>query len=438
MSRRSAILVVGGAVGCSLILLCVFLAAMAGYTYFNIATARVVDRIAYVDNDSNIQIVDARGEERTALTQDASSQHIYDYPTWSRDGQSVAFVSVDASQDEPEAILYTASVVTKNRNTVFKSRSQSPFYLYWSPDSQHIGFLAQDASDLSMMLGRADGKEDARRLETGSPFYWSWSPDSRTLLMHIGGSRRDSHSARLALLRWRDSPTSQTLSHGPGEFLAPQYSPDGTTILYAAANNGQDALHLADAQDGNAHAIVEYAGRIAFAWSPDGKKIAWVVTPEDAELPHFGKVVIANADGKNQQSITNEDAIAFFWSPDGQRIAYLTIEQEQNSRGRTPTQHLAAPLAQGNPIRLLWRVVDLPTGTPRTLATFTPTRDFISLLPYFDQYARSLTFWSPDSARFVYTHRERPGAGSVWVADVTGKEQPRRVGDGLVAVWSWK
>ena len=74
----------------------------------------------------------------------------------------------------------------------------------------------------------------------------------------------------------------------------------------------------------------------------------------------------------------------------------------------------------------------------RTIAVFEPTQDFLQVLPYFDQYARSMTFWSPDSRQFVYTQTDANGAPGVWVADIAGNANPQRIGDGSIAVWSWK
>ena len=164
-----------------------------------------------------------------------------------------------------------------------------------------------------------------------------------------------------------------------------------------------------------------------------------MVTPDDAELPMQGPIWVSDADGKNRKQITTEDALAFYWSPDSKQIAYLTILMPGQSSGRfNSSPGLNIPQHQAETIRLRWNVVSSDGGKARTLATFVPTDNFISVLPFFDQYARSLTFWSPDSKHFVYTQSENDVDGGVWVADLDGGAAPHRVGDGTLAVWSWK
>jgi hypothetical protein len=60
-------------------------------------------------------------------------------------------------------------------------------------------------------------------------------------------------------------------------------------------------------------------------------------------------------------------------------------------------------------------------------------------VPYFDQYHLSLTFWSPDSRYLIVTDEEEEGRdGRVLVVDITEEEEPLEVGEGTLAVWSWK
>jgi Tol biopolymer transport system component len=66
------------------------------------------------------------------------------------------------------------------------------------------------------------------------------------------------------------------------------------------------------------------------AWSPDGRRIAFV---SDREGPSFAfQVYVMNADGTGQTRITNEpvSALSPAWSPDGARIAFSS-ERDGNA-----------------------------------------------------------------------------------------------------------
>ncbi len=80
----------------------------------------------------------------------------------------------------------------------------------------------------------------------------------------------------------------------------------------------------------------------------------------------------------------------------------------------------------------------MPDGEPRPLAAFRPTRSFLFIVPYFDQYAQSIRFWSPDGRYLVYSDQETSRQAGIWVADAVGEEPPRRLADGTLAIWSWQ
>lgn len=70
--------------------------------------------------------------------------------------------------------------------------------------------------------------------------------------------------------------------------------------------------------------------------------------------------------------------------------------------------------------------------------TFLPTgvfgRDYLA---YFDQYARSHSFWAPDGSAFVYAGGTDLTNRGIWVQPVS-EAPPVRVALGEVATWSRK
>jgi Tol biopolymer transport system component len=272
------------------------------------------------------------------------------------------------------------------------------------------------------------------------------------MFTHVGGTRADDRDARLALLAPQSNNTPQAIAAAPGQFQAPQWSHTGK-ILYSTLDGSEQAIALSDATGSEGRKIATYRGRASFALSPDDSSVAYIVTAPQVQLAHFGPVRVVDASGENSRLVSQEPALAFLWSPDSQKLAYLTVqvsENDSNFEFDAPAPPLAASSPdefaggarsdQGGEVRLQlhWRVWDRAANTSRIVATFVPTSSFLNMVPYFDQYANSSTFWSPDSQSLVYTTRDTTDGGAVYIADAVGSDAPRKVGDGVIAYWSWK
>lgn len=461
MSNRTSVLVLVGAVA-SCLLLAVCVAVVGGsYYYLNNGTNPLavlnapasLNRIAFVGNDFNIYVADPTNGTTLALTKDGGPDHVYNFPTWSPDNHRLAFVEYTFQDGTPkEGALYTISPAGEKLTPLYKTPENFPFYLYWSPDSQLVSFLAnKDSQNIALRLARADQADSMQEVDTGAPFYWAWSPDSSQMFTHVGGTRASNNEARLAMLAPKENETRHPLEAAPGEFQAPQWSSTGS-ILYSTEAGSEQAIALSDALGKETKKLVSYSGRASFALAPDGKQVAYILTEESTRLPHLGPVRVIDASGENIRVVSQDPALAFLWSPDSSKLAYVTVTIVQNQSNfnfdllspiaaTKPEKFPGSPrVAQGSAqsLQLNWRVWDRAADTSRTLATFVPTTSFLSILPYFDQYANSSTFWSPDSQSFVYTARETEDTGAVFVADAAGTNPPRKVGDGLIAFWSWK
>jgi TolB protein len=445
LSGKHVILVVIAGVGLAVVL-CLGLVAtilIAGVGDGVLKTARgvnTVDRIAFVSTDGNLYLTDRGGEDVEYLAvvgEGAALAH----PTWSPDGKQVAFVAQRETDAGIESILYAVSTVGGDSSKLYSSIDNPAFYLYWSPDSRYVSFLTQESSSLALRLAPADGSEVARVLERGAPFYWSWSPDGREILTHIGGARRLSEDARLAILAGEPEFTPDVLDDAPANFQAPTWSPDGSQLLYAGEDEGGgQALFVRHRQSGRVEKLANVSGLVRFNWSPDGQWIAFQQIGDPGIAP-LGDVFVRGVGLSDEESevrqVSRDAAVAFFWSPDSQHLAILvpTLGEELPS---TRAGGLAAPMPQGQELLLRWWLADIPDGEPRPVAAFRPTRSFLLIIPYFDQYAQSIRFWSPDGRYLVYSDQETPRQAGIWVADVAGEEPPRRLTDGILAVWSWQ
>lgn len=466
MSRRTSVLVLVGALT-SCLVLAVCVGVLGGGYYFlnggvNPLTAlnapAALNRIAFVGNDFNIYLADPTNGATTALTTDGGTTRAYNYPTWAPDNHRLAFVGYTFENGDPkEGALYTISPAGEKLTPLYKTPRNFPFYLYWSPDSQIVSFLANnDSQTIALNTARADQPDSKQEIDFGAPFYWAWSPDGSQMFTHVGGTRSDSDKARLAVLAFKNNDTPRALQAAPGQFQAPQWSRNGK-ILYSTQDASEQAIALSDALGTEIKKLVTYDGRASFALAPDANHVAYILTEASTRLPHLGPVRVIDANGENAHVISQEPALAFLWSPDSTKLAYLTVTTTENNSNfhfdapanalpsalaaTTPEKFLRAPAnEQGGEvqIQLHWRVWDRATDSARIIATFLPTASFLNMIPYFDQYANSSTFWSPDSQSLVYTSRETENTGSVFIADAVASNPPRKIGEGVIAYWSWK
>jgi len=391
-------------------------------------TSAAGGRIAYVGGDGHIYTIAPDGSNEHQVTRDRlADTSRYNALAWSLDGQ-LAFVSFS----DAGSALFTSQPDGSDRTLVFSGEADAaPFYLYWSPDSQRIAFLAPSPSDrLTVWMAASHDSDSSQIIARGSPSYFSWAPDGQSVLMHIGGER-------MAVFRPGQSELTD-LPDVPGGFQSPAWSPDGRRFLFVRqADNGTQELVLAEGDE--RRALASSRAGLAFAWSPRGDRIAFSI-PDPADPLLYGSVVVIDPEGKERRVAAQGQILAFFWSPDGERLAVLNLDTSKPSpQGRAiPVQAQAAPAPQSANARLAWSVVNVADGAFVDFPPFYPTDPFLLLVPYFDQYAQSLSLWSPDGRSLVYADVDERGESSIRVLDTQQPQQPaRRLSDGTFAAWSW-
>lgn len=398
----------------------------------SVAGPPVFNQIAFTGNDNNIWLVSPSGQNLRQLTED---NRRYRFPTWSPDGTRLAFLGRGETNT---TVLYVSPTAAADPTVVYQEDTSSPFYLYWAPNGQAITFLTQETTGMSMRLVDIRQPENNRLVERGAPFYWVWSPQSDRLLMHVGGSRAASNSAHLSFLDNHHNAERVELNLSPGRFQAPAWSSTGDSIFYIGDNGDEQAIYKTNVTSFEQQKITNVTGFAFMTIASDDERIAYLQF-EPGTRPPFGRAYMVDTSGDNRQLIINELVASIYWSPDGSKLALLSISRANG--GSSAEIHkpkgLAAPLAQD--ILLRWWIYDVQTGTREPLTSFAPTRAFLQTVPYFDQYHLSLTFWSPDSRYFVVTKgQDDIEAGDVWVFDTRQEEEARQVGEGKLAVWSWR
>jgi TolB protein len=398
--------------------------------------AATVNRIAMVNANGQIETLSPLGEERRVLTL-PSDNTLFQFPAWAPDGRRLAVAGNRSVGGGIYVFADAARTGTLSERQVYYSSDKIPFYLFWSPDSNHLAFLANHTrSTMGLSVVTADGEEASSLLATGAPFYWDWSDDGRQLLIHSNQGRSNNTVALIDLQGQTQAGNLVT----PGIFQAPGIAQGGRYWAFAEAiEGGLSALVVVDTQTGERQSH-ELGGSVALSWSPAQPQVAFTNGALDAH-PYWGPLRVFDVATGETQLLTSQTVLAFFWSPDGRSIAFITLGREEDdginaaAKLRHSSRLAAAPVQQSGRGFLTLSVVDVETGSGLRLLDFEPTVAYLAqFLPFFDQYALSHRVWSPDSSALVLPVREESGNVILVVPARGGR--PYRLAHGDIAFWS--
>jgi TolB protein len=390
-------------------------------------------RIAFINPDGQLATANPDGSDVRVLTE---GEQRLQFPAWSPDSSKIASIGVDR---EGSFIRVLPDETGAEATEIYRSADQGAIYLYWSPDSETLSFLANNPES-ALALHVASETETERLLVNGAPFYWQWSADGGGMLIHTGFTGEGS---RLGFTSLESDTLAENLAP-PGVFQAPGISPSGNYIAYAEDNPfrgtqlviQQNPLSQTEVEEVKRE--VKHEGAVALTWSPTQDKLAFTAPAEDAPAV-YGELKLLEAESGLLDVLSEKLVVCFFWSPDGKYIAYLTPNLERDegdvsSLGNTFYVSDTQKVQQGS-FLLELHVVDITSKEDKRLATFTPTFLFVSqFLPFFDQYALSHRVWSPDSTAVVLPITNPDDSKQVTVFKLDGTVTP--VGEGDTPFWS--
>ena len=359
------------------------------------------DRLLVLMDDGSILTVGRDGGAGILLRGEDDPEFETRQPVWSPDGALVAWVEIGTAAPPASSTLVTIRHDGSSRREVVVDAAT--FFLQWDPTSSRLAYLGSFRGTVGM--GVADtgaiGGPIATTLGVGQPFYLSWGPVGDRLLIHVGADTLGTLDLTGNL---------EPVGDRPGVFHAPVWLADGRSV-YAVQDGDRQMLVVRDGS--RPRQLVRFQGAIEFVVSPDGRRIAYRVDAGG----DLGTVSVVGIDSERSRTVSELPASAFHWSPDGRRLL-LMIPAE----GDDPTTHR-------------WHVWDgretNPVGT-----TFVPSVSYLrDYLPFFGQYAQTMTLWSPDGRSFAFPGSIGDQAG-IWVQDLGAREPTFVVEDGSVVAWS--
>jgi len=367
-----------------------------------------------LDFDGHIRTIRPDGSDVLTLTENDPRGVFRQEPAWSPDGAWVAWVSEYPTEETYTAMLSLARADGSERRDL--PLPAPAIYLAWQPA-------------LSLLL--VDRMGESRTLSRGQPFYFDWSPNGRELLAHI--------ERRLVVLDTEGNEA--TLTYTEGRFAAPDWGKMRHMWAYTVASEQGARLVIRELEDERTALVSDVEGRVSFALSPDDTQIAYVLTSPSSTMPTLGPLWLLNRETGVLREVSAAPVLAFFWSPTSRALAFLRFEvgTDDSSPSRPETALQRVFWQTDATIWFRWHIWDGERTYPTPLR-FRPGGIYASeYLRFFDQYARSSTFWAPDGSAFVFAGEvEGKQRSGIWVQPIQEGADPEWVSTGHVAFWSPK
>jgi hypothetical protein len=224
-------------------------------------TALFVPPDATADQATALEAASIRSSDLRVMTiAGGGNYHIQPSP----DGSRVAF---DSDRDGVRGVYVAHRDGTNVTRVTGAEFTAMPT---WSPDSTRLAFVRaeSDRPDVwNLWLLPLDGSQPTRltRFQNGQTSGASWFADGRRICY--------THDDRLVVLDLDSGATREFTSPMPGRSLRmPAVSPDGNYVIFHVGGQGG---WLLDLRDRGMRFVLTDATVEAFAWSPDGRRVAY-------------------------------------------------------------------------------------------------------------------------------------------------------------------
>jgi TolB protein len=241
-------------------------------------------KIAYLEGsglNQDVWVMNADGTGKTQLTNDKKSGR----PAWSPDGKQIVFTSSRHAVGAPAVYLMNADGTGQTRVSASTEAENFPV---WSPNGQSIAFIrtvpipGTISTQSEIFIVKPDGTGEVQVTNhTATDFYPVWSPDGKTIAFY---SDREGTSQI-----YRYDVAARTTSKVAGnlptrDHYYPEWSPDGSRIVFHETRTGVSQIVTRDPFTGGFGQVwAAHPGAHARygRWSPDGKKILYSVADTD-------------------------------------------------------------------------------------------------------------------------------------------------------------
>jgi Tol biopolymer transport system component len=248
-------------------------------------------------------------DPRVAIVHNLTHSETDDYfPAWSRDGTRLAFRSArDGNED-----IYVMSSDGRRlwRLTNHLGRDLDPA---WSPDGTRIAFVSYriGAGEIFLMDSLCGVSPEScganlRQITQNSSedLEPDWSPDGTQIIFSTyRNGNSEIYVMDVSCVRWLEDceRSALRLTHHPAQDRFPAWSPDGRQIAFVSNRTGNDEIFLMDEQGNNVRQLTfTVSSDWHPTWSEDGREILF-----QSYRDGNAEVYVMNADGAHLRRVTH-------------------------------------------------------------------------------------------------------------------------------------
>lgn len=379
-------------------------------------------KVAYVGHDRVLRVHDTLSPSDEDLALSVPGLRC-NWPVWSPDGERVAFSGY--SSDETLGVYVTGyenpgpGLIYSNEVGAGEIARATPHYCSWSPDGSRLAFVAQTGRGLTLFVWNGDGRNSPRVAQDGGPMYFSWSPDSSQIYTH---SFLDHYLIDLTT----EAPPQQFPGRGT-QYMAPSWGREGDGIaFFLDGEHGKQRLVVINLKDSSARMLTEFYGIAAVAWRPGYAQLG-MVRETIRNTGFYSGLWLVDYETREEVQISDDPALAFYWSPDGSKAAYVTP-----SDGAEGSLRFGVVEVDG---RGLTYLSDF-TPSQEQLIHFMFFDQYAQSHPVWSPDSSALLVCGQPGYQLIRSELPTGESNRVMLLDAAGEKAPREIAGGVIGCWA--
>jgi Tol biopolymer transport system component/Cdc6-like AAA superfamily ATPase len=207
-------------------------------------------------------------------------------PTWSPDGKRVAFIGSTAFKLAEIFVLTEASGEFRQLTSGSTSSRQPS----WAPNGKGLAFTRLNGQKSNIFTIDLETSQETRLTNLEKAEHPSWSPDGRRIVFQTRGG---DGSTKIALMNADGSDLSYR--HDGSD---PSWSPGGDLIAFVLRRDDARALCVFNPKDDSTLKVIEKGDVYNPEWSPDGTKLLYQVGTDSN-----ARIFQIDIDGQNKKEL---------------------------------------------------------------------------------------------------------------------------------------